>query len=119
MTPTRTIKGGPFCWQGKAELRRIADLCEDRKDRAQILAVYLALTWLSSDRQAEVFQIAIGRIAERSGVSYRKAADVLNLLSRVGLLSVSENFVDGSKERAPSTYTLGTISGSTSPPVRA
>jgi|GEM_PF-2100849 len=107
VTP-RNSTDGPFCWQSKGTLRRIAEACDDRTDRAHVLAVYLALSWLASDKQEEVFAETKARIAERAGVSYRKAAGVLSFLERVGVIGVAENFITGSKERGPNTYTLGT-----------
>jgi hypothetical protein len=105
----RTIQDGPFAWQGKATLRRIADACDGRKDRALILALYTAMTWLASDKQAESFTETITRIGERAGVSYRKTAGVLSFLSRLGVVEIRENLIDGTKERGPNTYTLGTV----------
>jgi len=104
---TRQIKAGPFCWQAKAEMRRIADACDGRTDRALVIAIYVALTWLASDSQSESFTESKARIAERAGTSYRKAADVLAFLGRIGVVTITENILEGSKEHGPNTYTLG------------
>ena len=104
----RSIQDGPFLWMGKFDLRRIADACDSRADRAHVFAVYLALAWFASDRQSETFSETKSKIAERAGLSYRKTSDVLNLLARLGVVGVSESFIHGTKERGPNTYTLGT-----------
>jgi hypothetical protein len=67
------------------------------------------MTWLASDAQAEQFTASKAQIAQRAGVSYRKVADVLSLLVRLGLVEAVENMVAGTKERGPNTYTLGTV----------
>lgn len=105
--PTK-LEGIAFAWQGKAELRRIADACDGRTDRALMLAVYLALTWFASDKRAPTFTESITRIAERAGVSYRKAAGVLSFLARLDVIGIRGNVIEGTKERGPNTYTLGT-----------
>jgi hypothetical protein len=79
-----------------------------------VLAVYFALTWTASDRQNETFSETKSRIAERAGVSYRKAADVLAFFSRLGVIGMKENVIDGTKERGPNTYFLLSTACSTS-----
>jgi hypothetical protein len=106
MVRKRTAKDGPFCWQNKATLRRIAEACDGRSDRAMVLAIYFSLTWIASDRQNETFSETKSRIAERAGVSYRKAADVLAFLSRLGVIGMIENVIEGTKERGPNTYSM-------------
>jgi hypothetical protein len=105
---TRSTKNGPFCWQNKAALRTVADACDGRADFALVIAVYVALTWISSDEQSESFTFPKNKIAERAGVSYRKAADVLAFLERLGLIAITKNVVPGTRESGPNTYTLGT-----------
>ena len=104
---TRSTKSGPFCWQNKAALRTLADACDGRADFALVIAVYVALTWISSDEQSESFTFPKNKIAERAGVSYRKAADVLAFLERLGLIVITKNVVPGTRESGPNTYTLG------------
>lgn len=104
----RSIKNVPFCWQSKATLRRIADACDGRVDRAFVTAVYVALTWIASDEESSVFTAPKSQIAARAGVSYRKAADVLTFLERLGVIAVSANVIAGTRELGPNTYTLGT-----------
>ena len=108
MSAPRDIKHAPFCWQSKEALRRIA-ACEGRTDRAHVFSVYLALTWFASDEQTETFTKQVSSIAERAGVSYRKAADVLALLKRLGIIESAQNFIEGSKELGPNSYTLCTV----------
>ena len=98
----------PYCWQNKEVLRRIESAHGDRTDKAHALAVYVALTWFASDIGDELFTIERSRIAERAGVSYRKAADVLKLLESLGVIGIKANMIQGSKEQGPCTYTLGT-----------
>ena len=109
MSGERATKDGPFAWLGKTELRLIADACDGRKDRAHVLAVYLALAWFASDKQSAAFSETIARIAERAGVSYRKAADVLDFLDRLAVVAIKQNVIAGTKERGPNTYTLRTV----------
>jgi hypothetical protein len=105
----RASGDGPFCWQSKAALRRIVDACEERTDLALIVSVYLVLTWIASDEQRERFTVAKSKIAQKAGVSYRKAAEAITHLEGLGLVTSEENLVAGSKERGPNTYTLRTV----------
>lgn len=108
MTP-RDIKDGPFCWQSKAALRTISESCGDRPDKTSILAVYLALTWEASNQQSETFTVSKRKVAEKAGVCYRKAADSISLLCKLGVMENVSNICPDSGERLANTYTLGTI----------
>jgi len=104
----RKIKGaGPWCWQDKRTLQMIRDYFEDGHGHSAFaLAVYLAMTELASDAQAETFTAPISQIARRAGASYRKTAKVLNRFESLKLIHVQRKTVEGTKEHAPSTYTM-------------
>jgi hypothetical protein len=104
----RNIKEvGPWCWQEKEALRMIRDVCEDGNGHsASELATYLALSELASDAQLETFQAPISLVARRAGVSYRTAANILKRFESLKLIAVARSTVPGTKERAPSTYTM-------------
>jgi hypothetical protein len=101
----------PYAWQSKAALRTIAAACDNRTDKAHVLAVYLALTWKRSDLgNVASFEASKRHIAAVAGVSYRKCAEILSLLKSLGLIAISANAVEGTKEQGPNTYTLCTVS---------
>jgi len=103
----RSIKTAPFAWQHKDALRMIRDHFEDRNGHSAFaLAIYLALSELASDTQSATFTQPISKIAQRAGASYRTTADTLNRLESLKLIHVQRNKVPGTKENAPSTYTM-------------
>jgi hypothetical protein len=106
MNPKRSTKDGPFCWQTKKVLRLIRDHFDDTNSASSALAVYLSLTEIASDGKSEVFQRRILEIAERAGVSYKTAAKVLSRLEALSIIAITRNKISGTKENAPSTYTL-------------
>ena len=107
MTP-RTIDDGPWCWLNKDALRKIEEVCGDRSDKSSVLAVYVALCWEASNQQTERFVASKRSIADMAGLSYRKVADVLPVLSHAGLVCIESNVTPVSGQQA-NTYTLCTI----------
>ena len=106
MSQNRSTKDGPFCWQTKKVLRRIRDHFDDTNNVSSALAVYLSLTEFASDAKSEVFQRRILEIAARAGVSYKTAGKVLSRLEALSIIAITRNKISGTKENAPSTYTL-------------
>jgi hypothetical protein len=103
----RKIKHAPFAWQHKGALRMIRDVFEDGHGHcAFALAIYLGLTELASDAQSETFTVAIKQIARRAGASYPTTAKILNRFESLRLIHVQRNTVEGTKEHAPSTFTM-------------
>jgi hypothetical protein len=66
----------------------------------------VALSELASDAQSESFEATRRKIAERSGVSIRRVSDILARLRSSNLLNWEQNYLEGTKELAASTYTL-------------
>jgi hypothetical protein len=103
----RQIKDAPFCWQHKGALTMIRDVFENGHGIAAIpISVYVALTELASDAQSETFSAPISEIARRACVSYRTAFSFLKRFEDVKLIAVNRSTVPGTKEHAPSTYTM-------------
>ena len=102
----RNIKDGPFSWQSKAALWRIREGFDQMTFLDQAIAVYATLTELASDAQGESFTDTRRKIAERSGVSLRRVSEILARFKTLKLLDWKQNFLEGTKELAPSTYTL-------------
>ena len=105
-TSPRTIDDAPFCWQSKAALWRIREAFDESTFLDQALAVYSILCELASDEQSANFTATRRKIAERSGVCVRRVSEILARLKPLNLLDWKQNFLDGTKELAPSTYTL-------------
>lgn len=100
----REISAEPFCWQHKEALRIIDNNFEQDVGSAHL--VYLAMTRIASDEGAESFTRPISQIAKLAGVSYRTASPILHRFEALGLIRVQRNTVTGTKEHAPSTYTM-------------
>jgi hypothetical protein len=109
----RKIDDAPFAWLHKAALWRIRNAFDESTFLDQSLAVYLTLCELASDAQSETFTTTRRKIAERSGVSIRRVSEILARFKSLILLDWKQNFLDGSKELAPSTYTLTRCTPST------
>ncbi|MHC1763590.1 MAG: hypothetical protein AB9869_04680 [Verrucomicrobiia bacterium] len=96
-----TPKPIAWCWQDKASLRRIRDAFDRTNDVCSALAVYLALTEISSDSNAPEFQTTHAWIARMAGVSVSTVQRRIKVLVDIGLLEVKTPDL-----RAPSTYKL-------------
>lgn len=81
-------------------------LQDERGHSADALSVYDGLSELASDKHSETFTVSISQIAERAGVSYKTASKALNRFESLKLIEVQRNLVEGTKEHAPSTYTM-------------
>lgn len=114
MNAPRTTKDGAWCWLAKPALREIRKVFDQSGDVAYGLAVYVALSEISSNHRSETFQVPCSEIQQRSGVSRRKIDGVLRRLESAKLVGVTANFVSsGGKERLPNTYTLLQLPSST------
>ncbi len=102
----RKIGEAPWCWQTKAALWRIREAFDESSFLDQAFAVYLVFCELASDEQSETFDTTRRKIAERSGVSIRRVSEILARFKLLTLLDWKQNFLEGTKELAPSTYTL-------------
>jgi hypothetical protein len=109
----RKIDDAPFAWLAKSALWRIRDAFDESTFLDQSLAVYLILAELASDAQSATFTASRRRIAERSGVSVRRVAEILARFKALSLLAWKQNHLVGTKELAPSTYTLTSCTPST------
>ncbi len=96
----------PWCWQTKAAIWRIREAFDESTFLDQTLAVYLTMCELASDEQSETFEATRRKIAERAGVSVRRVSEILARFKTLNLLDWKQNFLEGTKELAPSTYTL-------------
>jgi CRP-like cAMP-binding protein len=78
----------PFCWQSRNVLRRIRTRLEDS---ASALAIYVALTEISSEEiGASSFQVTQRTIAEHAGVSKRTVQTWLPELQRIGVIAIEK-----------------------------
>jgi len=102
----RNIRNQPFAWQDKKTLTMIAEIFDATNDVNSARSVYVALTEFASDNGCETFTVPINQIARRSGVSYRTASGILNRFESLRLIAVQRHIVEGTKERAPSTFTM-------------
>ena len=84
----------------------IADIFDATNDVNSARTIYVALTEFASDNGSETFTAPIAQIARRAGVSYRTAFAILNRFESLKLIAVKRHVVEGTKERAPSTYTM-------------
>jgi len=109
----RKIDDAPFAWLAKSALWRIRDAFDESTFLDQSLAVYLILAELASDAQSATFTASRRRIAERSGASVRRVAEILARFKALNLLAWKQNHLVGTKELAPSTYTLTSCTRST------
>jgi hypothetical protein len=97
----RVCGDAPFCWQHKAALRKIRKAFDAEKTVASALAVYLALTEIASDSEAEFFQTTHAWISQKSGVSPRTVQDRLNGLAEISVVKIITPAL-----KSPSTYRL-------------
>jgi hypothetical protein len=102
----RSTRDGPFSWQSKEAVRLIHEQFSESCDLPSANSIYLALCSLASDEQRETFTEKKALIAFRAGVSVRTADSVLARMEAMGLVRVDRQSVNGSKMKAPNTYTL-------------
>jgi hypothetical protein len=87
-----------FCWQDKATLRRIRESCENYHSA---LGVYMALTVVASDKEADTFETTHEWLGQLSGYDRRTVIRRLRDLQQIGVVKVSTP-----RLKAPSTYQL-------------
>lgn len=104
---------GPWGWFTKFALRRIREALDDVSFLDQALALYTAHCEAASDAQSTTYTITRRELAKRSGVSLRRVTEINERLRSISLLSWVQNFIPGSKELGPSTFTLMSCTGST------
>lgn len=109
----RKTDDAPFCWQSKSAIWRIREAFDESTFLDQAFAVYLTLSELASDEQSPTFKATRRKIAERSGVSMRRVSEILARFKLLSLLDWKQNFQEGTKELAPSTYTLSRCTAGT------
>ncbi len=102
----RTIRDGPFCWQGKEALRRIGEHFAESNKVASARSVYLALCELASNEASERFQAKVATVAKFAWVSPRTVHDVLPEMAFIKVVHIERRTIPGSKMDAPSFYTL-------------
>jgi hypothetical protein len=85
----------------------------DGTNAAYASAVFVALRWIANDhRQPDgPVETIIGAIAHCAGLSYNKAGEMLNLLEKIGVISIERRKITGTNANAPSVYTFPTIRG--------
>jgi hypothetical protein len=105
----KPCKQRPWLWMEKAILRMIRDVFDATNDVSSALAVSVALAEIGSDEQSDTFTKSIREIAGRAGASYKSAARILSRFEALKIIAVERNKVPGTKEHAPSTYTLCTL----------
>jgi|GEM_PF-6983583 len=101
------------------ELRLIERTFDSEATRRKVVAAYVASRRIANLEGAETFQRSISSIARDMGYSYNHAAEGFSLLKTVGLCDIQEQYVQGSKERAHSIYTIKStlpLFGATLPP---
>ncbi len=110
----------PFCWQNKRVLRLITETFAESNQAASARSVYLAMTEIASDLQAETFIAGIADIARRAGVSYKTVDRLLGGLVALGVIAVRRRATAAGSGRikAPSEYTLLSIGLSNSSSIR-
>lgn len=102
----RTIKDGPFCWQGKAARRKIREAAADMKNGSAVMGIYDALCEIASDEQSEFFRCSHPHIAAKAMLSVATVKRALPILEELSLANVISNERPGSKLKATNTYAL-------------
>jgi hypothetical protein len=93
--------------------------------RRKAIAALVAVSRIANLERTNTFTRPISSIARDMSYSYGHAAEALALLETAGLLKIKGQTVPGSKEKAPSIYTLlqnggtvGTKKGKVTPAVK-
>ena len=102
--PRDITTASAWCWQEKAALRKITEVFSESGSAASARSVYVALTEIASDNQAEHFQEKVALIAHKAGVSVRTAGGLLQSLEQIGLVKITRQKLSGTKLDAPSIY---------------
>lgn len=102
----RSPKDGPFCWASKGVLRLIRQALDDSSCLDQALALYLAHCEVASDEQSPVYDVLLRKLAQMSGVSISQVKVLHPKFEAMGILGWTQNHIEGTKEKAASTFTL-------------
>ena len=96
----------PYCWQSKEALRKI-ERTYDSESRTRLAScAYFALTRIASDKESESFECSIREISHYMHYSYKEALEGIKLAEIAGVIRVERRLMLGTKENAPSIYTL-------------
>ena len=101
----RPVHAGWFPVQEES-VRRIKRTFDDPKKYRKALLAYVTLLRLSNLKGVCQFSERIGAIADDMGYRYDEAAEALQLVKQVGLCEIEAQTIPGTKERAPSLYTV-------------
>jgi hypothetical protein len=96
----------PYCWQSKEALRQIERTYDSESRTRLACSAYLALTRIASDRRAESFECSIKEIARCMHYNYEEALEGVKLAEAARVVRVERRKVTGTKENAPSIYSL-------------
>lgn len=106
----RIVRGGnngvAYSWQEKTALRKIRESCEGKKAACDVLAIYLALTEIASDRKTDRFIVDQLYLSEKAGMSLSTLKRHLPDLVSIGVVTITQNR-KGIKTQ--STYELNLI----------
>ena len=103
--PARNAKRGWFKTY-PCDLQAIREAADSVKFLPDVLAVFISICELADEGRSSTATCTRRRISEHSGVSLRQIDRVLALLTQAGVLVVKANFISGTKEHGPSSYTL-------------
>jgi hypothetical protein len=88
------------------DLRKIESTFDSPSAKRKAFAAWIAVLRIANLEGSETFTRNIGSLAFDMSFSYRHAQDALVLLERSGLLQIVRKKIEGTKENAPSVYTL-------------
>lgn len=97
------------------EALRIIDRTFDREGaRRKAQACYITLLRIANLERSNVFIRSIAQIGKDMSYGYSEAAKALKLVQATGLCAIEQRQVSGTKELAPSQYTVSTLLGENS-----
>lgn len=99
---TSASREAPYCWQSKPALLRLTN--GEFGNPTPILATYVVLCWLASDRQSSTFEARIYELCRKSGLSTRTVQGAIKALVHAKLITI-EYRRDG-KTNLPSRFTI-------------
>jgi len=103
----------PFAWQAKAALRAIIR-GERVTHRGHALAIYVLLSLLISDKEANSVSCTKGFLASQAGIGTRTVAQALLDLESLGLIEIRRTKLTGTAANAVNTYSLTSCTHCTS-----
>lgn len=98
------IRRGGYFPTPKADYALLNERCGGKTASAK--AVYAAMLQIANDRSTATFTVEINVIRSVAGVSLRTAKSMLDILEDLGLIHIKRRREPGTKENAPSTYTV-------------